>query len=242
MLAVLACAGVGSIRVACGSDAACATVSDAESLRAAVVNTNYTTIVATSGQYDLSTSPCLVTTSSAPAVVGTKNALCVPSGQKLTILAETAGTVVLNATAAQQRILYVAKGAELTVVGVRFAGGSANWGGSILNEGVLHLTNFEISGGKSVWSGGGLCNIGNASLLYGSVTGNDNACSSSLPCVGGGGVANGYEDGYHVVENNLLEMSGVAFANNSAALGNRDVANYHGTVSQHAVTGTGAQK
>ena len=215
MLALLV--GATAAIIQCGlGEKTCTHVDNSSQLQAALADTSISTIVLGMGQFD-SASPCQVTNSvTVPGVGvnGSKSGLCIT--RDVTLLASTRARTALSVASSEERVLYVAKSASVTIHGVDFSGGSASWGGSILNEGELRLTDFNIYRGQSVWGGGGLCNLGTASLLAGTITRNKNKCSSSLPCVGGGGIANGYEDGYHTVKGCKLGITGVVFEGNSA--------------------------
>jgi hypothetical protein len=82
------------------------------------------------------------------------------------------------------RLLHVAPGANLTVSGITFSGGSANQGGGIYNEGTLTLQNVGFSGNKAVQIngapglGGGLFNH-NGTVSLNAVSFSGNAASDA---------------------------------------------------------------
>jgi CSLREA domain-containing protein len=99
-----------------------------------------------------------------------------------------ARSVIIDATGASDRVLYVAASANVNISAVTIRHGTAQTGGGIYNDGTLTLVNSLVFGNTangSGMNGGGIYNAGTLTLDSSAVSGN-----TALSGLGGGGLVN----------------------------------------------------
>ena len=139
-------------------------VTNASGLVTAVHDTSVETIIVAAGTYDLTNSTAGVCRSAVHRIRPSSldfdawySALCI-TDRRLSIIAETNGTVVLNATRQTWRVIYVGGGGRAELVGLTITGGFASEGGGLLiaGGGQATLTACAITGNAAYTRGGGL--------------------------------------------------------------------------------------
>jgi len=152
--------------------------------------------------------------------------------RSLTVDATSIGALTVDA-AGNSRVMFIANGAEVSLIGLTLTGGSTTSdGGGICNGGLLTLTNSTVSGNSATDDGGGIYNTGDLTVLD-SVLSN-NSTGGVEYCSGGGGIYN---------TGDLTVLDSVLSDNSASGVGNYSggggIYNYYGTLTLTNTTVSG---
>jgi hypothetical protein len=136
------------------------------------------------------------------------NAITLTKGQlviaaNMTITGPGASKLTLNGNHANRVFDIASTTAQVTISGLTISGGSAAYGGGIVNQGSLTVSDSMLSANSARIEGGGICNIG------GKLTVNGSSLSGNTATSGGGGLYN----------NGSLTLSSSTLPGNSAFQG-----------------------